>query len=143
MTWCQHCETAIAKHECEYEEVKDNSVFVKLPVKGKKDEYLVIWTTTPWTLPFNLAVMANPKLDYVKVEVEGGKEKTKEKWILAKALAGPVIQAVADKKMKILKEFKGKELEGIEYVHPWQENISKLNEIKKEHKNTELFLECT
>jgi len=136
MTWCQHCETAIAKHECEYEEVKDNSVFVKLPVKGKKDEYLVIWTTTPWTLPFNLAVMANPKLDYVKVEVEGGKEKTKEKWILAKALAGPVIQAVADKKMKILKEFKGKELEGIEYVHPWQENISKLNEIKKEHKNT-------
>ena len=140
MTWCQHCETAIAKHECEYENVNENSIFVKLPIKDKKDEFLIIWTTTPWTLPFNLAVMANPKLDYVKAEVYSGEngagEKKKERWILAKALAGPVIQAVADKKMKIIEEFKGKELEGLEYIHPWQENIPKLKEIKEKHKNT-------
>jgi len=130
LTWCANCETALAKHECEYENVNEDSVFVKFSVKGKKKEFLIVWTTTPWTLPFNLAVMVNPKLDYIKAEVEG------EKWILAKALAGAVVQAVADKKLKVVEEFKGNKLEGVEYEHPWGEEISRLKEIKKKHKNT-------
>src|SRR3989344_3742862 len=107
LTWCQHCETAVAKHECEYQNVTDKSIFVKFPLKGKKEEYLLIWTTTPWTIPFNLAVMAGPDIDYLKIEVDG------EKWILAKALAGVVIESVAGKRMKVLEEMKGKNLEGL------------------------------
>ena len=127
LTWCQHCETAVAKHECEYETVKDKSIFVKFPVKGKSNEFLIIWTTTPWTIPFNLAVMVGPNIDYVKVEVEG------EKWILARALAGVVIQAVIGKSMKVLEEFKGKKLEGLEYVHPFAELLPHYARLKKDH----------
>ncbi|MBI2146377.1 isoleucine--tRNA ligase [Candidatus Woesearchaeota archaeon] len=127
LTWCQHCETAVAKHECEYETVKDKSIFVKFPLKGKSGEYLIVWTTTPWTIPFNLAVMVGPEIDYVKVEVEG------EKWILAKALAGVVVQAVIGKSMKVLEEFKGKTLEGLEYTHPFAELLPQYAQLKKEH----------
>ncbi|MBI2669138.1 isoleucine--tRNA ligase [Candidatus Woesearchaeota archaeon] len=128
LTWCQFCETSIAKHECEYETVKDNSIFVKFQLKKKKDEFFVVWTTTPWTIPFNLAVMVHPEIDYVKVQVDG------EKWILAKALAALVVQSVAGKKMKVLEEFKGSRLEGLEYVHPWEKEIP-FAELKKKHKN--------
>lgn len=127
LTWCQHCETAVAKHECEYKNVNEKSIFVKFPVKDKENEFIIIWTTTPWTIPFNLAVMVGPELDYVKANVEG------EKWIIAKALAGVVIQAVANKEFTIEKEFKGKELEGLEYNHPFE--IKQYEELKKDHPN--------
>ncbi|MBR9683593.1 isoleucine--tRNA ligase, partial [Candidatus Woesearchaeota archaeon] len=130
LTWCANCETSLAKHECEYEEVVENSVFVKFPLKGKKKEFLVIWTTTPWTLPFNLAVMVNPELDYVRAKVDD------EVWIIAKALAAPVVQSVADKKLKIIEEFKGDKLEGWEYIHPWEDEIPQLKEIKEKHPKT-------
>jgi isoleucyl-tRNA synthetase len=147
MTWCQYCETAIAKHECEYQNVNEDSIFVKFQVKGKKNEYLIVWTTTPWTIPFNLAVMVNPELDYVKAEVKergvAGKEvkekgakgnSAKEVWYLAKALAGAVVQAVAEKQLKVLEEFKGTKLEGLEYIHPFEKHISKFAELKQKHK---------
>jgi len=133
LTWCQHCETAVAKHECEYENVNEPSIFVKLKVKESSaknpNEYLVIWTTTPWTIPFNLAVMVNPELDYVRVKVDN------EVWILSKALAGVVVSAVAGKKMEILEEFKGDKLEGVAYEHPFNKEISTYAELKKDHPN--------
>lgn len=113
MQWCQKCATALAKHELEYKNVKDVSIFVKFRVKGKKNEYLIIWTTTPWTIPYNLAVMVNPELDYVKAKVE------KETWIIAKALAGALVQGVADKKLNIIEQFKGTKLKGVKYEHPF------------------------
>lgn len=127
MTWCADCETALAKHECEYKEVKDDSIFLKFKVKGKDNEYLIIWTTTPWTIPFNLGIMVNPELDYVKAKVG------EEVWILGKSLAAPVVQSVADKKMEIAEEFKGADLEGVEYEHPWFDLIPGMKELKQEH----------
>ena len=127
MTWCPSCATAMAKHECEYREVEDDSIFMKFKVKNKKDEYLIIWTTTPWTILFNLAIMVNPDLDYVKVEVG------KEKWIVAKALVGVFISGVANKKYKIIEEFKGSKLEGLEYEHPWNNKLAFFKELKKKH----------
>ena len=112
MTWCGSCQTSLAKHELEYKEVVSKSIYVKFPVKGKKDEFLVIWTTTPWTIPYNLGVMANPDIDYVKAKVNG------ETWILAKDLAERVIKEKAGHDYKITGEIKGKELVGTEYVHP-------------------------
>lgn len=124
MTWCKNCGTALAKHELEYENVKDNSIFVKFPVEGKKDEFLIIWTTTPWTIPFNLGVMANPELEYVKakVEVAAGKDGS-EIWILAKALAGTFIQGVVGKSFEIVEEFYGEKLEGLKYRHPLYDDL--------------------
>ncbi|MCX8193858.1 MAG: isoleucine--tRNA ligase [Candidatus Pacearchaeota archaeon] len=134
MHWCASCETALAKHELEYENVKDKSIFLKFKLKGK-NEYLIIWTTTPWTIPFNLGVMVNPELEYVKVLVEEGKEKG-EVWIFAKALANVVMTGVFDKKFKIIEEFKGSKLEGIEYEHPFHKEMKDLfNDLKEKHKN--------
>ncbi|MCB9362647.1 isoleucine--tRNA ligase [Candidatus Woesearchaeota archaeon] len=111
MTWCRDCATSLSKHELEYKEVTDTSIFVKFKVKGKDNEHLVIWTTTPWTIPFNLAVMVNPDLDYVRIKTEG------ETWILAKAILGPFMGSVAGKDFEIVEEFKGETLEGIHYEH--------------------------
>ena len=117
MTWCPRCATALAKHELEYENVRETSIFVKFKVKGAENEYLIIWTTTPWTIPFNLAVMVNPKLDYVKAKVGN------EIWITAKALASGLIGMVAGRKFEIIEEFKGKQLSGLNYEHPFADEI--------------------
>ncbi|MBW3014813.1 isoleucine--tRNA ligase [Candidatus Woesearchaeota archaeon] len=127
LSWCASCQTALAKHEQEYQEVTDKSIFLKFPVKGKDKEFLVIWTTTPWTIPFNLGIMVHPELDYVRAKVKD------ETWILAKGLAAPVIQNFTDEMLKIEEEFKGTELEGIEYKHPWEDEIPAYKEMKKEH----------
>jgi len=132
MSWCATCQTNLAKHELEYENVTDDSIFVKLPVIGKKNEYLIIWTTTPWTIPMNLAVMVNPDIDYVRAEVSDD-DGFHEHWIIAKALAAPLVTAVAGKGLKILDEFKGAKLEGVAYTHPFADVIPQYAELKKKH----------
>jgi len=129
LTWCHHCETALAKHECEYINISDNSIYLKFPIVGKENEFLLIWTTTPWTIPYNLAVMVNPDLDYVELQVEN------EKWVVAKDLAEEVSKDVAKQKLKILKTFKGIELESTEYTHPFEKFIKKYKQLKKNHPN--------
>ena len=124
MQWCADCETSLAKHELEYENVKDKSIYVRFKLKNEEG-YLVIWTTTPWTIPFNLGVMANPKLDYVKVKADN------EEYIVAKELAKHLFEEILDTKYKIIKEFKGKELEGKEYIHPFADSVDYAS-LKKE-----------
>ena len=127
MHWCARCGTALAKHELEYKNVTDDSIFVKFPVRNKKNEFLIIWTTTPWTIPFNLGVMANPKIDYVRAKVE------EETWILAKNLASALIRSVANKEFEILEEFKGDKLEGLKYDHPFEKDIPHYKELEAKH----------
>jgi isoleucyl-tRNA synthetase len=141
MTWCSQCETALAKHELEYDNLNEPSIFLKFKINSKNnkssksnksntsskkndkgDAYLLIWTTTPWTIPFNLAVMVNPELNYVKIEVET--ETGKEQWWIAEALVGTFMGNVVDYKYKIIETVKGKELEGIKYEHPLQEEFT-------------------
>jgi isoleucyl-tRNA synthetase len=137
MSWCASCQTAMAKHECEYKEVKENSIFVKFPVKGKEKEYLIIWTTTPWTITYNLAIMVNPELDYVKAKVGD------EVWILSKALAGAVIQGFTKHTLNVIDEFPGAQLEGLEYEHPWSRKIQQYKEIKAKHPKAHTVLMST
>jgi len=128
-TWCPRCATSLAKHELDYATVKDTAIFVKLPVADAKNEFLVVWTTTPWTIPFNLAVMVHPDLDYVKAKVDG------EVWIVAKALAEKVFGTL-DKNYKVIQTLKGKDLEGLKYEHPLTSEIPALkeaSETKKAH----------
>ena len=98
--WCYRCETALAEHEIEYKELEDPSIYVKFRVIGEEDTYILIWTTTPWTLPANLAVLAHPEFEYVKVEVEvdGRKEYY---WILRDRLE-VVMEEVGTKRYRIL-----------------------------------------
>jgi isoleucyl-tRNA synthetase len=133
MTWCGNCETALAKHECEYKLLEEDSIFLKFPIKNKPNEFLIIWTTTPWTIPFNLAIMVNPGLDYVKAKVEF--EDHEEVWVVGKSLVGPLVQSVVGKALTIVEEFKGETLLGTEYVHPWENDIPQIKELKKNHPN--------
>jgi len=127
MHWDAETETALAKHELEYKTIKEKSIFLKFKKVGEDDTYFIIWTTTPWTIPFNLAIMVNPDLDYVKVEVEG------EKWIIAKALVGIFMNSVVGKKYEIIEEFKGKTLEGQKYEHFLKQEVPAFKELKKKY----------
>ncbi|MFA5084526.1 MAG: isoleucine--tRNA ligase, partial [Candidatus Paceibacterota bacterium] len=111
MHWCSECETSLAKHELEYENLKDKSIFLKFQIKDRKDEFLIVWTTTPWTIPFNLAIMVNPGFEYVKAKVG------EEKWIIAKALVQQVMDTIG-KEFKITETISGKKMEGMKYIHP-------------------------
>ncbi len=129
VTWCYSCETSLAKHELEYKGVLEDSVFVKLKIRDVENEYLCIWTTTEWTLPFNLGVMVHPDLDYVKVKVKN------EIWIVSKGLAGLFIQGVVGEKLNIIEEFKGKELEGLQYEPLYYKELKEhYDKIMKESK---------
>ncbi len=127
MHWCPSCSTSLAKHELTYENVTDDSIYVKFQVKGKEKEFLIIWTTTPWTIPFNLGIMANPNLDYVKAKVWD------EVWILAKELSKSVINGNAGKEFSVIEELKGSELLGIEYIHPFEKELHQFQSLKSKH----------
>lgn len=126
---CPRCETALAKHEFEYYEVEDYALFVKLKVPSKEKEYLTIFTTTPWTLPANLAVMVNPSLNYLRVKVDD------EVWIICKNLAAAVIGGLLQKDFKTLEEFPGEKLEGLKYMPPLGEEVPRNMDFEKESKN--------
>ncbi len=113
--WCPHCETVLSGYEVSdsYKDVTDPSIYVKFKVKGTDNDYLLVWTTTPWTLPANVAIFAAPQADYVKVRVsEGGKP---VHYILAKERLAPVLDELVGTKYEIVDEFKGAELDGLEY----------------------------
>ena len=118
LPYCYRCETTMANYELEYGEETDPSIFVKYKVKGEKGEYLIIWTTTPWTLVSNMAVMAHPTHMYVKASVDG------EVWILAKERLD-YLMALTGKSATILEELPGRKLDGMQYEHPFQDKIGK------------------
>jgi len=104
---CTRCGTALSSHEVAqgYRAIEENSVFVKFAVKGKPDTYILSWTTTPWTLPGNVALAVAEKVQYAVAELNG------EKYVLAKDLVSPVL----GDKAKIIEEMPGKKLVGWEY----------------------------
>ncbi|MEG1727557.1 MAG: isoleucine--tRNA ligase [Acidaminococcaceae bacterium] len=126
--WCTHCETALAEAEIEYGEQKSPAIFVKFPItddKGllpeaakDKDCFVVIWTTTPWTLPANVAIAVHPNFEYAWVEAEG------EVYLMAKELMGAVGQACKKEFTNILGTVKGSELEYMVTRHPFIERDS-------------------
>ena len=92
-------------------ETDDPSVYVRMPLQDKKETSLLVWTTTPWTLPGNVAVAVHPEVDYVTVEYER-EEGGKEKLILARDLADKVL---GEGRYKVLETYKGKKLKGMKY----------------------------
>ena len=111
--YCTRCGTPLSDHEVAlgYDEVSDPSIFIRMPLVEKPDTSLLVWTTTPWTLPGNVAVAAHPDVDYVMVE-HSTEDGTKEKLILAKSLLEKVF---ADEEVSVLNTFKGRKLKGERY----------------------------
>ncbi len=128
LSWCPDCGSALAKHEQEYETVTDDSIFVKMKVEGTENEYIVIWTTTPWTIPFNLAVMVNPEIEYQKCEIKKG-DHAGERWIVAKQLAGVFINGVTNAEYEVKEEFTGDKIEGLKYEHPFSKDYDEYEKI--------------
>ncbi|MDH5467099.1 MAG: isoleucine--tRNA ligase [Candidatus Aminicenantes bacterium] len=121
--WCPHCKTALAEAEIEYKDRKSPSIYVKFPMisdlsqkfpelKGKKVSVL-IWTTTPWTLPANLAIAFHPEYEYAAFETGG------EVFIAAKRLIPVLAEELGFKQTQTLVTFLGKELEGLKARHPF------------------------
>ena len=112
--YCPRCGTPLSDHEVAlgYEDATDPSVFVRMPLVDQPDLSLLVWTTTPWTLPGNVAVAAHPDVDYVIVERNNSG--TKEKLILARSLVEKVF---GSEEVKILETIKGKKLKDVKY-HP-------------------------
>ena len=114
--YCPRCGTPLSSHEVAqgYKDVKERSAIARFKVKGE-DAYILAWTTTPWTLPSNVALCVNPDEDYVKVQSADGYV-----YYLAQALCDTVLGSLADKDSdkpayEILETYKGKELEYKEY----------------------------
>ena len=128
--WCTSCKTALAEAEVEYADHKSPSIYVKFPVAsrlagGMKDldpakTCFVIWTTTPWTLPANLAVCLHPDFDYVAVEIEG------ENRIVAEDLLPALLEEWGVQDHKVVAKSKGKDLEGVVCRHPFLARDSKV-----------------
>jgi isoleucyl-tRNA synthetase len=111
--YCPRCGTPLSDHEVAqgYADTEDPSVFVRFPLVDEPNTYLLVWTTTPWTLPGNVAVAAHPDVEYALVTRADGL--SDERLILAKELVEKVF---GDIPVKILKTYKGKALKGKRYA---------------------------
>ena len=128
--WCASCQTALAEAEIEYADHKSKSIYVKFEVtnsKGlfdKKDTYLVIWTTTPWTLPGNTAITISDKYDYALVNIK--KDGKEENYIVMDDMVEDLMKTFEIEEYEKVKTIKNEELSGVEYKHPFLDRISKV-----------------
>ncbi len=115
--WCPSCRTALAEAEVEYADKTSRSIYVKFettdtPPGLDKPASLLIWTTTPWTIPANMAICVHPEFDYNAVRVGD------EYLILASELTKQALHACGIDQYEVVHEYKGSELEGLQYRHP-------------------------
>src|SRR3990170_2540405 len=126
--WCYHCQTALAEAEIEYEDEESPSIYLKFQIKNNpsflggypEPKSFLIWTTTPWTLPANVAVALHPDTHYALVRAG------KEIYILAENLLTSVFTELGIKGSKVLKTFKGREFENLKVKHPLKDFDSRV-----------------
>ncbi|AKF94409.1 isoleucine--tRNA ligase [Brevibacillus laterosporus] len=121
--WSPSSETALADAEIEYQDKRSASIYVRFMVKDGKgkldqDTGVIIWTTTPWTLPANKAISLNPDLEYSVVVADGNK------YLVASGLVESVTKEIGWEQVETVQTFTGSDLEGIETQHPFYERIS-------------------
>jgi isoleucyl-tRNA synthetase len=120
ITQCPRCETAIAKNEVEYHQVEDPSIYVKFPLRDREGS-LVIWTTTPWTIPANTFVAVAGDVDYVAVDAR--KDGKTERLYLAADCVEDVLQKGRYEDYEVVEELTGEEMAGWEYEPPFADAV--------------------
>lgn len=128
VNWCPRCQTAIADSEVEYWDETDYSIYVKFPVEGEENTYIVIWTTTPWTIPANVAVAVNPTFQYSKVRA--WKDGAAEDLIIASDLVESVLKEGRYRDYELLGTLSAKEMQELKYTHPLQDLVPGQKNIK-------------
>ena len=121
--WSPSSESALAEAEIEYQDMRSPSIYVAFSVKDGKgklpeDAAIIIWTTTPWTLPANLGISLHPEFDYVLVEVKG------KKYVLAQGLLEAVTKELEWEDVNVIEQIKGAELERVTCQHPFYDRES-------------------
>jgi isoleucyl-tRNA synthetase len=127
--WCPRCETVLSDYEVvlAYTMLRDPSIYVKFPVANNPKEFILIWTTTPWTLPSNVGVMVNPNFEYAKVSANG------ETYIFAKERIEPV-QTETGQSFQLLETFPGSKLEGLTYRSPLETLVPAQRTVQNAHR---------
>lgn len=122
VNWCPRCETAIADSEVEYSDRDDPSIFVKFKLKDEENTFVVIWTTTPWTIPSNIAVAVQPSFEYSKVWAKSsdGREET---LIIATSLVEAVLKKGRYTDFKVLGSMLGEQILSMAYEHPLVDKV--------------------
>src|SRR5213594_1903147 len=128
MPWCARCGTALSQHEMtatnSYREMTHQAVFVRFPIESRKNESFLVWTTTPWTLTANVALAVNPDLDYVRAKVGD------EVLVLSRGTFGSAVRRDAT----VLDTVKGRELVGLRYRGPFDEELPAARESVPGHR---------
>jgi len=147
--WCPRCGTALSQHEIlteEYKEITHDSVYFSLPIVGKKNEYLLVWTTTPWTLLANIAVAVDEKIEYALVEVKGNEKpehstelsarpSTLQNKVLRFWVAKDLAEKIFKQDFKISKTVKGEKLVGLKYAFAF-DHLPKVEEVAEKFPDT-------
>ena len=131
LPWCPRCETALAEAEIEYWDETDPSIYVKFPVGGEQDTYFLVWTTTPWTIPGNLAAAVHPDYTYAVVSVKRGMKE--ETLILLEEKVEELKKIAGIEEVSILETAKGTELVGMHYGHPLADLVPYQQTISGKH----------
>ena len=127
VNWCPRCQTAIADSEVEYWDETDYSIYVKFPVLDEENTYIVIWTTTPWTIPANVAVAVNPTFQYSKVRAwRDGKA---EILIMASDLVESVLKIGRYQDYELLQALSAQQMQELSYSHPLGSLVPRQKEI--------------
>lgn len=113
--WCWECETALADAELEYEDKIDQAVYVAFPIESKNRACVLIWTTTPWTLPANVGIAFHPDLHYVTAETDAGV------FVFAEELQRNLQDKLGWKSVKVLERFSGQKVPFEFASHPFIE----------------------
>ena len=119
--WSPSSESALAEAEIEYQDKEDTSIYFSLPIVSEGEfsgAKFIVWTTTPWTLPANLAVCAGPDIDYVLADTDKGR------FVFGAELTNKLTELLELGEVKVLAYYKGKDLEGLKYVHPLYDRVS-------------------
>ncbi len=121
LSWCPRCETALAEAEIEYRDEKDPSIYIRFPLKDEEDVSLLIWTTTPWTLPANMAVAAHPDFRYAKVKFF--KKESTEIVIVLESLVEQLGELGGYDGYEVIELIEGDDLIGLEYIPPFWKDV--------------------